>query len=377
MNTDPDGFIGSIMAVEGIPDATVVLHGQRGCRKGLLQSESCLLRPDRDRLVDVPYYAGNRTVPYSCMTTNDFNGTSSGRLADAMRYVSGEDYSLRVLLCSPSVSVVADDLSGYSDDNTLVVDRDCLEGDCHHGFDTMIRMILEHLVPDDADIVPGTVNLIGLSIMHKDWRTVRQEITRFLRDAGLEVVSAPGAGSNVDELRASGVAEYCVVMTPEYCPETSEFYGLHGSKIITTGRSPVGFDAVLELYRAIERETGRGLDHGIRMLNMNRRRAYESILASGTDLIGTTFRVEATPSIADTLSEWLETSVGMVVTEGVPDVLFASGDRARIAELTGGCRKGVDIGFPSSRGIDISAAPVLGASGAMYILDRLFNRLSC
>ena len=46
MHLEPSGFIGAAMAVQGIKDATIVLHGQNGCRKGLLPSQSLLVRTE-------------------------------------------------------------------------------------------------------------------------------------------------------------------------------------------------------------------------------------------------------------------------------------------------------------------------------------------
>lgn len=374
MRTEPDGFIGAAMAIQGIPDATILLHGQKGCRKGILLSESCMPRSERDRQIDSPFYAGTRGSPYTCVTIDDYNGTSSHRLSEAMSHVSSEDYALKVLVSSPGVSIIGDDLSPHSDERTIVCDRDLFDGTCAHGFDRMMSVALEHLMPSDADIIPGTVNLLGLSVMHKDWRTVRQEMSKFLRDAGLEVVSSPGAGSTSAELTKATTAEYSIVLSPEHCTETSELLNKRGSTIISTGDCPIGFDAILDLYRSIEVSTGCRMDHGRRMLTMNRKRAYESIIASGKNLLGMTYQVFAEPSVSRALSEWLESSFGMVPSSGRPDILFAPGDHALLAERSGECAKGIDIGFPSSSRTDFSKAPVIGIDGALYLLDRMFNR---
>lgn len=377
MEIEPDGFIGGVMAVEGITDATVTLHGQRGCRKGLLISEMCMPRPERDRLVDVPYYAGHRTVPYSCMTFRDYYGESGRRISEAIRYVSTEGYELNIVLCSPGLSMIGDDLATIPE-GTMVYDRDGLDCGCAEGYDRMTRDIITHLASDVDDVIPDSIAILGLSIMHKDWRTVRQEFTKYLTDAGHTVVSVPGAGCTVQELRDCTRAEYAVILDPDHCALTADLLSReHGVKIISTGCAPIGFDAVANLYEAIGDATGHRLTHGFRMLDKTRGRAYESIVASGRELIGTTYSINASESVSSPLSRWLETSFGMVSAEGVPDVLFASGDRV-ISELESGrCRKGVDIGFPSSSRVDFQRSPVMGLDGSLYLLDRLFNRRSC
>ena len=155
----------------------------------------------------------------------------------------------------------------------------------------------------------------------------------------------------------------------------ADFYTeMFGTPAVSSGESPVGFDAFERFYCRVSDETGHETEHGFQMLKNSRRRAYECILASDTDLTGLSYRIDSVPSTADPLGRWLESSLGMVPAAGRPDVLFAPGDDALFAERSGRCGTGIDIGFPSSAYVDFSKAPVMGLDGAMYILGSLFNR---
>ena len=285
-----------------------------------------------------------------------------------------------MLFTSPGLSIVGDDClraaraSGVGE-SIISFDPDQLGSGCPEGFDSVVRAAVERTVPDRAETIPGTVNVLGLSIMHKDWRCVKQEIGHLLGKAGLKVLSFPGAGSTLEDLHASASAEFNIILCPEHCTKTAAFYAeKFGIPAVSTGESPVGFDAFERFYREVSDVTGHETEHGFQMLKNSRRRAYECILASDEDLTGLSYRIDSVPSTADPLGRWLESSLGMVLAAGRPDVLFAPGDDALFAERSGRCGTGIDIGFPSSACVDFSKAPVMGLDGAMYILGSLFNR---
>lgn len=371
----PGAYVGGVMAAQGIPGAVPVLHGQNGCRKGLSLCNRLYPRKDSPRGPD-----GHRSVEFTGVTAADYTNEASYRkLEEKLSALSGR-YGMYLLFTSPGLSIVGDDClraarAAGTGDRVVSFDPDQLGTGCPEGFDTVVREVLRRTVPDRAEAIPGTVNVLGLSIMHKDWRCVKQEIGHLLGKAGLKVLSFPGAGSSLEELRASASAEFNIVLCPEHCAKTAAFYTeMFGTPAVSSGESPVGFDAFERFYRRVSDETGHETEHGFQMLKNSRRRAYECILASDTDLTGMSYRIDSVPSTADPLGRWLESSLGMVPAAGRPDVLFAPGDDALFAERSGRCGTGIDIGFPSSAYVDFSKAPVMGLDGAMYILGSLFNR---
>ncbi|WP_157844302.1 nitrogenase component 1 [Candidatus Methanomethylophilus sp. 1R26] len=371
----PGAYVGGVMAAQGIPGAVLVLHGQNGCRKGLSLCNRLYPRKDSPRGPD-----GHRSVEFTGVTAADYtNGASYRKLEEKLSALSGR-YGMYLLFTSPGLSIVGDDClraarAAGTGDRVVSFDPDQLGTGCPEGFDTVVREVLRRTVPDREEAIPGTVNVLGLSIMHKDWRCVKQEVGHLLGKAGLKVLSFPGAGSSLEELRASASAEFNIVLCPEHCAKTAAFYTeMFGTPAVSSGESPVGFDAFERFYCRVSDETGHETEHGFQMLKNSRRRAYECILASDTDLTGLSYRIDSVPSTADPLGRWLESSLGMVPAAGRPDVLFAPGDDALFAERSGRCGTGIDIGFPSSAYVDFSKAPVMGLDGAMYILGSLFNR---
>ncbi len=373
MIIEPSGFIGAAMAVQGIKDATVVLHGQNGCRKGLLSSQSLMVRTEeRDRR----FYGTERAVPFSNIRPEDYYGRTLDKLEAVMEHVDSEEYSLKVVMSSPGISMVGDDCGRIvSDRSTMVLDTDALPEGCPGGFDACIRSILEHLSPEQGERDGKGVNIIGLSIMHKDWYSYCHELSHLLKDAGFKVVCVLGAGCTVDDIRRSVNASYNIVVDPAYARSTSALYEeRYGMKTISIGKCPIGFGSIEELFSRIGEVTGCVPQHGLSMLKKSKRRAYEGIVASGKNLRGRTFSIIAEDTTKIPLKGWLEESFGMVECDTEPDYLFAPGNMAILEQASGRCGKGVDIGFPSSAGSDFLKRPLMGMEGCMYILDALFNR---
>ena len=374
MHLEPSGFIGAAMAVQGIRDATVVLHGQNGCRKGLVTSQRLLVRTDeRDRV----FYGKDRALPYSNIRPEDYYKGTIQKLEAVMDHVASEDYALKVVMCSPGISLVGEDCRNAipPDGSTMVLDTDDLPADCAGGYDSCICSVLERLAPESGERIPNGVNIIGLSIMHKDWTSFAHELCHLLRDAGFKVICVLGAGCSVGDVVASVNASYNIVVDPSYSKATAELYeSRYRIPAISIGECPVGYDSIESLFRKIGEETGTLPEHGMSMLRKSKRRAYEGIVASGKTMRGRTFSIIADDSTKVPLRAWLEDSFGMVECYDHPDYLFAPGNIAMLEQASGRCGKGVDIGFPSTSGSDFLKRPLMGLEGCMYILDALFNR---
>lgn len=374
MHLEASGFIGAAMAVQGIRDATVVLHGQNGCRKGLLTSQQMLVRTDER---DQRFYGKDKAIPYSNIRPEDYYKGTIQKLEAVMEHVDSEGYGLKVVMCSPGISLVGDDCRNVvaSDGSTMILDTDELPLGCAEGFDACIRSIVEHLSPEKGERIPKGVNIIGTSIMHKDWSSYIHELGHLLKDAGFRVVCVLGAGCTTKDIVESVNASYNIVVDPSYSRMTEEFYASeYGIPSVSIGECPIGYDAIERLFMRIQEVTGTLPEHGMGMLKKSKRRAYEGIFASGKNMRGRTFSIIADGSTKRPLKMWLEDSFGMVECDDHPDYLFASGNIAMLEQASGGCGRGVDIGFPSSSGSDFLKKPLMGLEGCMYLLDALFNR---
>ncbi len=373
MHLQPSGFIGAAMAVQGIKDATVVLHGQNGCRKGLLSSQTLMTRTDEK---DGRFYNSDNAIPYSNVRPEDYYQNTLKKLEDVMEHVDSEDYSLKVIMVSPGISLIGDDCKRISlkDKATMVLNTDNLPKDAPSGFDQCLCDIMSEMETGEGERIENGVNIIGLSIMHKDWASYSHELTHFLKDAGFKIVCILGTGCTVQEMRDSVRAEYNIIIDPLYSQMTSELYEERfGVTPISIGECPIGFDNIEKLMMKIGKVTGIMPEHGIRMIDKSKKRAYEGITVSDRSVKGMTFSIEAPVTTTEPLRRFLVESFGMVECDDDPDYLFAPGNIAILKQHAGRCRKGIDIGFPSSGRSAFLKQPIMGLEGVMYILDGLFN----
>ncbi len=356
--TEPDGLTGAAVAVQGIKDAMLLLHGQNGCRKGLLAVERCM---------------PGDNVPFTDVSPADYYGGTPLKLERSLDELS--DSKLLVVLETPALTLIGDDIDGLisSRDGRIHLDTDSLGSEVGTGFDRAMVRILEHIRPERTEAVGNGAIMIGLSVAHKDWRTVRMEMGHLMKNAGLRLMSTVGTDCTLDDLKESANASYCIVLDPEFSEETARFYGNLGLKIIGIGCQPIGFDRLTEFYDAVSEATRHRMDHAYEMLAKYRRRAYDGIKASGRSLIGKTYSIDAPESMLKPLSAWLEDSFGMVEDEfGHPDYLFTSGPKAVLEQASGRCGKGIAVRYPPAR-YDYVKSPVIGLDGSMFILDGLFN----
>jgi nitrogenase molybdenum-iron protein alpha/beta subunit len=322
----PSGFIGAAMAVQGIKDATVVLHGQNGCRKGLLGSQKAMVRT---KIRDSRFYGIDSAIPYSNIRPEDYYNNTASKLEAVVDHVSGEEYSLKVVMCSPGISMIGDDCRRFSaeDPETMLLNTDVLSRSSSKGFDECIHDIVGFLSPEQGERIANGVNLIGLSIMHKDWYSYCHEISHLLKDAGFKVVCVLGAGCSVQDIRNSVNASYNIVVDPAYCEQTAKMYeDSYGIRSISIGKCPIGFDSISSLFERVEDVTGVELAHGRSMIKKSKKRAYEGVFSSGKDMRGRTFDIIAEETTSVPLAEFLESSFGMVRNDDRPDYLFAPGD---------------------------------------------------
>lgn len=408
----PDGFVGIVMALQGIDDAAVVLHGQNGCRKGLLLGDRLNPRTRHGRAYGSPYYAGATSLPYSCVTQADYSGGSYPKLEAVLAHVAEEDYGLVGVVPAPGVALIGDDIgravSGAGlGDRALVIEAGLSPEPLWRGYDRAASEVVFRMCQKVEKRRPGTANIIGLSITQKDWSTVAEELRHVLSLMGIETVCTLCAGCTTEEVERSSGAEVNVAVCPEYCEATARVYeDRFGIGTVSAGEAPVGFGACERLVRAVAERTGRDPSPALAYISGLKRRAYRGMVARGRDLRGATFSVDADPSVAAplvralyedlamvpasvvttgdglskgelALSSWLtERGFGAAFGRAPParvDFSFAGCDAAAAMEARGACAKGIGIGFPESSRVNLDRTPVIGPTGCLHLLDRILN----
>ncbi len=414
MNVNPDGFMGASMAIEGISDACVVLHGPNGCKRRVrcFSNKTCPRAVPLDHLkFSADAYDQSSRIPGSELDTMDAIYGSMDKLALVLDDVEKNDDALIAILTSPGFSLIGEDYNRIinkrvSPDRIMTLDTGLYSKYFGEGWDSTIVRVLEHLSPEKKETIPHTVNLLGTNILSKDWKYAISEITKMLNLIGIDVISMPGAGSSISDLKNSINAEKNILICPEMGSQISQYYeSKFGIPYLSISESPIGFDGILNFFVKISEFMGVSADPVINQISDTRKEVYGKLIASrdSSRVRGRTFAISGFRSDITPLTKWLFEYLSMVPTsvqiiddnhdnsdlesflekinssgvlgseipEGT-EYILADGYSSSLHEISGKCLKGIPIRYPY-RGIDIMPHPVWGLTGAKNILDLIFN----
>jgi nitrogenase molybdenum-iron protein alpha/beta subunit len=280
------------------------------------------------------------------------------------------------------------------------------------GFDEAITAVLQWLRLNHLPRMKNRVNLLGFSMFQKHWQGNIAEIRHLCELMGLTVVSVPGAGSCVSEMRESTTASFNIVIFPEYCRKTVEFYASEFgiSSVYSPGGAPVGFDATETWIRTIATATGCDPAPALAEIRKCRKHAYQQIARYYHEAgypKGATFAIRGDSSFVLPVTSWLYEYLGMVPVSvefmegedvysagslkeylavnnisGIigaspalvrPDFYFSDDLSGKDLELSGRCRKSVEIFNRETGDIQFIQKAFLGGKGALWLLEHIFT----
>lgn len=424
----PDAFTGSILAVEGIRDAAVILNGPTGCKlyHSFLSDRQFPRESSHDPLAfQDEFYFGQPRVPCTCLDGEDYIRGSLEKFERALTAIVAKEKGLLMVINSPGASLVGDDLeSGIKkaglQDRCFVVENPGFSLPAARGFENVALALLEHLKirltsgPLTLSNSKKKVNLIGLSLLHKHWEGSVAEMKRLLAFLDLEVGAVFLAGTTLDELRESGDAACNIVLFPEYGRRIAEWYrerfGIPA--VFSPLGAPLGFDATESLLREVAAVLDLDPAPALAEVRKARQASYRHISRfhsySGLPK-GASFSIRADSSLAFPLTHWLYSYLGMapLAVKLLPgsdseaaeslrvfleekgfnealdrdlslesaDIAFADGPTLQLLKAKGCCKSGIEIALPEEGYIHIIPKTYLGVSGALLFLEEIINGL--
>lgn len=417
---EPDSLTGAILAIEGIRDAAVLLNGPTGCKfyhgavaEGQLPRESSY---DPLRFLD-EFYFGQPRVPATYLDGDDYVFGATAKLERILPVVAAKGHALIAVINSPGAALIGDDLNRFVQAARLNIPCVAIEstgysGTLEEGFQEAVLRALETIGPVDRKPQPRTVNLVGMSIHQKHWEGNTLELARLLDLCGVQVNTVLCAGAAVEQLHHLRAAPLNVMVHEECGDRLAAWceteFGIETLR--PCAGAPLGFQNTEVWIRNVCRAVGAGPGRALEAIDAARTTAVMHIkrLNSLTGLPkGATFAIRAPVSVALPLAQWLYDYLGMVpLAVDCPDAdsylfeelrralagmncpraltpdafseadcVFADG--ATMAGLSTGSssRAGVEIALPSLGHVDIVPRCMLGANGALHILEWLFNAL--
>jgi nitrogenase molybdenum-iron protein alpha/beta subunit len=416
----PDGFTGVLMALEGIRDAAVILHGPTGCR-GYHAALSEQWYPRETRYEPLNYgerfYFGQPHLPTTYLDGDDFVFGGVEKLAHAIQAVLDRKPTLLAVVNAPGAALIGDDLKRSlaavpSETPTVCVEMPSISQPMGEGHQQALIAVLEALRFEPRASASRTVALAGISIAHQHWEGSVAELRRLLGLYGVDVCCVLGSGSSVDEWKRVAEASCVAVIHEEYGSRLVRWLAERFPIRVAQPDcgAPIGFSATEEWLRAVADAVGADPGPAIAELRERRREVARRMYRIDTfqDILrGSRFSIQADPSFALPLTRWLYEYLGMVPAavetpeyaerptahrlhaflqsisredawqlnwrEVESEFLFADGCQTAVARISGLVPACVEWMLPSDTYWDIVPKAMLGARGAAYLAEQVVN----
>jgi light-independent protochlorophyllide reductase B subunit len=226
----PDSLSGVVAAFEGISDAYTLMNGPIGCKHHISYETNLLgahTNPKESTLLK-NFYFGQARLPCTFADEQDFVYGTEEKIVGSIKMLDDKGYGLIGVVNHSGTALIGDDLSRIIQatgikTRTMVVESSGFTGSFADGFKTGAMKILERLTKTPKKTLPNSVNLIGPTIFHYNWRNDVAEIKRTLEALGVNVVSVICAGEEIANLERAGEAALNLVLYEEYADSIADF----------------------------------------------------------------------------------------------------------------------------------------------------------
>lgn len=418
----PDSLTGAILAVEGIKEGTVLLNGPTGCKlyHSAISDEQLPTQLSFDPLnYPEEFYFGQPRVPCTYLDGYDYVYGSQNKLIKLLRAIKSKGCKLLAVINSPGAALIGDDL------DRLIKEEmgDCLyfsmestgfSGTFNEGFQNAIINLLSILLKNRNDIVPKSVNLIGISIYDKYFQGNIKEIKRLLKLCNIKTISTICVGESIENIKDSLKAEYNVVLYPEYGLKIAKWMEekFNIPYMILDEGVPIGFEGTENfVYNICYKLNG---DNTLFKEKLERAKARSYIYISRFNSLtglpkGCTFSIRGETSTAYALAKWLYSYLGMIplsieipegkgifyeklynfldnigykralttsISENTAHIVFGDGNTILQLRAQGKKFTGVEISLPTLGYIDVVPKSIFGIKGSLMIVEQILNSLS-
>ena len=187
-NITPDSFSGIILALEGVSRTVVLLNGPTGCKfyHSALSDNQSIRQFEFDPLnYPEKWYFGQPRVPCTYLDNSDYIYGSRDKLEEALTFLLDQvPFELLCIVNSPGAALIGDDLKGIAgqivrDRPVMTIETPGFSSDVCSGYEIAAIELIKQLRPPRSEaVIPATVNLLGLSIYHRNYAGDIAELKR-------------------------------------------------------------------------------------------------------------------------------------------------------------------------------------------------------
>ena len=418
----PDSFSGMIFALEGVKRTVTLLNGPTGCKfYHSATSDNQVVRQlefDPLRFPDT-WYFGQPRVPCTYLDSKDYVYGSQSKLEEALAFLRDNvEHDLLCIVNSPGAALIGDNLEGIArsvlgdEDAYLTIETPGFSEDVCAGYETAVQHLIRKFA-EPRKVVPKTVNILGLSIHHRNFKGDSAELERLLNLCGIEVNCVLCADCDFERVQSLASAELNIVLHPEYASETAQTLNeTFGMPFYVCDGLPIGFKATEQLVQDVCELLNCDASPALRECEMARARAYPFISRvhslSGLPN-GVPFAVEGTYSELYAYTRFLVEYFGMVadcvsplnserdafraplldllrkysfesaterdILDTTAELVFASGITISKLKLRKREFIGIETALPTMGYVDVIPKTHLGINGALLMVESVLNGL--
>ena len=308
-NITPDSISGIIFAFEGISRSIVLLNGPTGCKYyHSAVSDGQMIRQAEFDPLKFPekWYFGQPRVPCSYLDNYDYVFGSHDKLEEALNYICNNiDFDILCIVNSPGAALIGDDLAGIArrivvDKPVIIIETPGFSSDICKGYESAVLGLINQLKLTQSNKASQAVNILGLSLHHRNCGGDIIELKHMMELCGIEVNCVLCADCDITSIKKLPDAALNIVINPEYASETVEhLHKLFGTQYHICDGPPIGFKATEVFMHDICNKLNADISGFTNYCERARARAFSFIsrINSLTGMPrGVTFAVEGTYS---------------------------------------------------------------------------------
>ena len=454
----PDSFSGIIFAFEGIRRTVTLLNGPTGCKfYHSATSDNQVMRQLEFEPLRFPatWYFGQPRVPCTYLDSKDYVYGSMGKLEEALVFLRDNvSFDLLCIVNSPGAALIGDNLEGIArsvlgDALCLTIETPGFSEDICSGYETAALSLIrkftrmkngaapegnteqKYIVIPQRNIaqkldytfdnsmtscetnVSKTVNILGLSIYHRNFKGDSAELVRLLSLCGITVNCILCADCTMEQIKSLSSADLNIVLHPEYAMKTALLLKeMFDTPYYACDGLPVGFKAAEKFTQDVCKLLDCDPSSVLLESEKARARAYPFISRvhslSGLPK-GVPFAVEGTYSELYAYTKFLIEYFGMVpdcasvlnsehdeamaqyldllreygfehiierdILDTAAEIVFASGITISKLKLRKHEFTGIEISLPTMGYIDVIPKTNIGINGALQLVEQVLNGL--
>ena len=263
----PDSMSGLVFAFEGISKGLVLMNGPTGCKfyHSATSDNQMIRQPEFDPL-EYPefWYFGQPRVPSTFLDKRDYVYGSEDKLSEVITFLEKEiDFDLLAIVNTPGAALIGDDIERIAreaskDESKIIsIGSPGYSLPIWDGYIKACRILIEKLAKPDEKPAGKSVNILGLSIFHRDFAGDKEELQKALALCEIDVNCFLCAGSSVSDIEKLPRADLNIVV--------DSLYGLDSAKLLSERFDmpytvcdglPVGFRAMEELLQRVCEKLG-------------------------------------------------------------------------------------------------------------------------